>query len=132
MVFNVETIISLGFGVASAIVAVIKFILDAKNAKQERKVADLKVSLKEVIIPLMEQAEAFLNNGTDKENWVLKKLGDAMHIDFYKYKDVLGYAKDIISDICTTTKIDVNKVIVKEEKQQPKTEEKEVGTNGIF
>ena len=67
MVFNVETIISLVFGLCSAIVAVVKFILDARNAKQERKVADLKVSLKEVIVPLMEQAEAFLNNGTDKE-----------------------------------------------------------------
>lgn len=71
----------------------------------------LKKRLKENIIPLMEQAENFLDDPNEKTNWVIKKLGDRLHIDFYSHKKVLKMAIEIIAQICEDTKIEVNKTI---------------------
>lgn len=127
MIDNIKEIISLVFGAIGCIIA---FIGSMKNSKEEKE-AKVKALLEEQIIPLMEEAERLFNNGEDRETWVLKKISDKTHIDFYKYKKILGWAKEIIKKICETTKIDINKVIVKEEKII-KEEKKEAGTNGVF
>ena len=84
------------------------------------------------IIPLMEQAEGFFVKAEDKENWVLNKLADKMHIDFYKYKKKLEIARTIIQKICNLTKTNVNKILIFENKQEEtKQEQKGTYTNGI-
>lgn len=111
------------FGTITIIVSVIKNI---KNKNWEA----LKETLTNATIPLMEQAEKMFDNATEKENWVVKKVGEQEHIDWFKHKKVLALELDIIDDICKTTKIEVNKNIIKQEKEEI-IEEKEVLTNGI-
>ena len=112
------------FGTITIIVSVIKAI---KNKNWEA----LKETLTNATIPLMEQAEKMFDNAKEKENWVVKKVGEQEHIDWFKHKNVLALELDIIDDICKTTKIEVNKNIIKQEKEETIIEEKEVLTNGI-
>lgn len=114
-------------------ITLISLIKNIKNKVATNKMNywnAIKEEMKEKIVPLMEQAEKILKDPTEKENWVVKKLSDAMHIDFYKYADILTIAKEIIKEICETTKIEVNKNIVVQEKE---TNENIKGglTNGI-
>ena len=129
---DVKEIIELGVGCVGVIFSAIMFIVGKVKAYKEGKIKTLKDFLTEAVIPLMEEAERLLDNGQEKENWVIKKLSLLTHIDFYTHKKELAYVKEIIADICKQTKIEVNKnriIEVKEEKQQ---EQKEVGTNGVF
>ena len=123
-------IISIGIAVINFVVCVVSFIRNAVKAIKERDWALLKEELTKEIIPLMEEAERKLKDPTEKEEWVIKKLSDKTHIDFFKYANILSLAKNIIKEICKTTKIDVNKVVFVNEIE--KTEkEMEVRTNGI-
>lgn len=97
------------FFVGMAIYNIIKTIKDGKWS-------ELRALLEEQLIPLMEQAESMFDDAEEKENWVLEKLRQKTHFDFYKHKKILALAKDIISKICQATKIEVNKTIVKQEK----------------
>lgn len=110
------------FSFVSMIVIVVKAI---KNRNWEK----LKETLTAVTIPLMEQAEKMFTNARERENWVVKKAGEEIKIDWFKHKNVLALELDIIDNICKTTKIEVNKNIIKQEKEQIET--KETLTNGI-
>ena len=127
---EIKMIISMGIAVVNFVVCVVSFIRNAIKAIKERDWALLKEELTKEIIPLMEEAERKLKDPTEKEEWVIKKLSDKTHIDFFKYANILSLAKNIIKEICKTTKIDVNKVILVNEIE--KTEkETEVRTNGV-
>ena len=127
---EIKMIISIGIAVINFVVCVVSFIRNAVKAIKERDWALLKEELTKEIIPLMEEAERKLKDPTEKEEWVIKKLSDKTHIDFFKYANILSLAKNIIKEICKTTKIDVNKVVFVNEIE--KTEkEMEVRTNGI-
>ena len=127
---EIKMIISIGIAVVNFIVCVVSFIRNAVKAIKERDWALLKEELTKEIVPLMEEAERKLKDPTEKEEWVIKKLSDKTHIDFFKYANILSLAKNIIKEICKTTKIDVNKVVFVNEIE--KTEkETEVRTNGI-
>lgn len=103
----------------SVICLIIQIIVVIKNNKQN----EFKKLLTEEIIPLMEQAENAFDDGEEKQNWVIKKLGEKLHIDFYKYKKILKIVKDIISEICKTTKINVNNIRIVQEKEEKKNDE---------
>ena len=123
-------IISIGIAVINFVVCVVSFIKNTVKAIRERDWSLLKEELTKEIIPLMEEAERKLKDPTEKEEWVIKKLSDKTHIDFFKYANILSLAKNIIKEICKTTKIDVNKVVfVNEIEKQEK--ETEVRTNGV-
>lgn len=123
-------IISIGIAVVNFVVCVVSFIKNTIKAIRERDWNLLKEELTKEIIPLMEEAERKLKDPTEKEEWVIKKLSDKTHIDFFKYANILSLAKNIIKEICKTTKIDVNKVVfVNEIEKQEK--ETEVKTNGV-
>ena len=127
---EIKMIISVGIAVINFVVCVVSFIRNAIKAIKERDWGLLKEELTKEIIPLMEEAERKLKDPTEKEEWVIKKLSDKTHIDFFKYANILSLAKNIIKEICKTTKIDVNKVVFVNEIE--KTEkETEVRTNGI-
>ena len=103
----------------SVICLIIQIIVAIKNNKQN----EFKKLLTEEIIPLMEQAENAFDDGEEKQNWVIKKLGEKLHIDFYKYKKILKIVQDIISEICKTTKINVNNIRIVQEKEEKKNDE---------
>ena len=127
---EIKMIISIGIAVVNFVVCVVSFIRNAVKAIKERDWALLKEELTKEIIPLMEEAERKLKDPTEKEEWVIKKLSDKTHIDFFKYANILSLAKNIIKEICKTTKIDVNKVVFVNEIEKPENET-EVRTNGI-
>ena len=127
---EIKMIVSIGIAVVNFIVCVVSFIRNAVKAIKERDWALLKEELTKEIIPLMEEAERKLKDPTEKEEWVIKKLSDKTHIDFFKYANILSLAKNIIKEICKTTKIDVNKVVFVNEIEKPENET-EVRTNGI-
>lgn len=127
---EIKMIISIGIAVVNFLVCVVSFIRNAVKAIKERDWALLKEELTKEIIPLMEEAERKLKDPTEKEEWVIKKLSDKTHIDFFKYANILSLAKNIIKEICKTTKIDVNKVILVNEIEKPENET-EVRTNGV-
>lgn len=118
---NIEQILILiGTGL-HFLITLISIIKNIKNKIINNKInywQAIKEEMREHIVPLMEQAEKILKDPTEKESWVIKKLSDAMHIDFYKYADILDIAKEIIKEICETTKIEVNKTIVVQEKEE--------------
>ena len=127
---EIKMIISIGIAVINFVVCVVSFIKNTVKAIRERDWSLLKEELTKEIIPLMEEAERKLKDPTEKEEWVIKKLSDKTHIDFFKYANILSLAKNIIKEICKTTKIDVNKVVfVNEIEKQEK--ETEVRTNGV-
>lgn len=127
---EIKMIISIGIAVVNFVVCVVSFIKNTIKAIRERDWNLLKEELTKEIIPLMEEAERKLKDPTEKEEWVIKKLSDKTHIDFFKYANILSLAKNIIKEICKTTKIDVNKVVfVNEIEKQEK--ETEVRTNGV-
>lgn len=103
----------------SVICLIIQIIVAIKNNKQN----EFKKLLTEEIVPLMEQAENAFDDGEEKQNWVIKKLGEKLHIDFYKYKKILKIVQDIISEICKTTKINVNNIRIVQEKEEKKNDE---------
>lgn len=117
---DAQTIISFAVTGVSVLAAIITTIKDIRKAIKNKQWAKLKELLHDEIVPLMEQAERALQDGVERENWVLKKLSEKTHIDFYKYANILNLAKSIIEEICKTTKIDVNKVIVVEDKDETK------------
>ena len=127
---EIKMIISIGIAVANFIVCVVSFIRNVVKAIKQRDWALLKEELTKEIIPLMEEAERKLKDPTEKEEWVIKKLSDKTHIDFFKYANILSLAKNIIKEICKTTKIDVNKVVFVNEIEKPENET-EVRTNGV-
>ena len=127
---EIKMIISIGIAVVNFVVCVVSFIKNTVKAIKERDWALLKEELTKEIIPLMEEAERKLKDPTEKEEWVIKKLSDKTHIDFFKYANILSLAKNIIKEICKTTKIDVNKVVLVNEIEMPENET-EVRTNGI-
>ena len=127
---EIKMIISIGIAVVNFVVCVVSFIRNAVKAIKERDWALLKEELTKEIIPLMEEAERKLKDPTEKEEWVIKKLSDKTHIDFFKYANILSLAKNIIKEICKTTKIDVNKVVVVNEIENQE-KETEVRTNGV-
>ena len=127
---EIKMIISIGIAVINFVVCVVSFIRNAVKAIKERDWALLKEELTKEIIPLMEEAERKLKDPTEKEEWVIKKLSDKTHIDFFKYANILSLAKNIIKEICKTTKIDVNKVVFVNEIEKTENET-EVKTNGI-
>lgn len=127
---EIKMIISIGIAVVNFVVCVVSFIRNAVKAIKERDWALLKEELTKEIIPLMEEAERKLKDPTEKEEWVIKKLSDKTHIDFFKYANILSLAKNIIKEICKTTKIDVNKVVLVNEIEMPENET-EVRTNGV-
>lgn len=103
----------------SVICLIIQIIVAIKNNKQN----EFKKLLTEEIVPLMEQAENAFDDGEEKQNWVIKKLGEKLHIDFYKYKKILKIVQDIIAEICKTTKINVNNIRIVQEKEEKKNDE---------
>lgn len=103
----------------SVICLIIQIIVAIKNNKQN----EFKKLLTEEIVPLMEQAENAFDDGEEKQNWVIKKLGEKLHIDFYKYKKILKIVQNIISEICKTTKINVNNIRIVQEKEEKKNDE---------
>lgn len=111
--------------ILSVILVVFKICRNAKNKSNEQ----LKNEIIENLIPLMEQAERAFDNGNDKENWVIKKLGEVMHYDFFKHKKLLTLVKNLISEICATTQIEVNKERIVQVKN---TTEKGTNENGIY
>ncbi len=118
---NIEEIkfwITLGLGAIGVITSLFQWIKRIVILAKQKKWDELKSLLENELIPLMEQAEKDLTGAEEKENWVIKKLSDKVHIDFFKYTNVLTLAKEIIADICKTTKIDVNKTIIIEEKEK--------------
>ena len=127
---EIKMIISIGIAVVNFIVCVVSFIRNTIKAIKERDWSLLKEELTKEIIPLMEEAERKLKDPTEKEEWVIKKLSDKTHIDFFKYANILSLAKNIIKEICKTTKIDVNKVVFVNEIEKPENET-EVKTNGV-
>ena len=127
---EIKMIISIGIAVVNFIVCVVSFIRNVVKAIKQRDWALLKEELTKEIIPLMEEAERKLKDPTEKEEWVIKKLSDKTHIDFFKYANILSLAKNIIKEICKTTKIDVNKVVFVNEIEKPENET-EVRTNGV-
>ena len=127
---EIKMIISIGIAVVNFLVCVVSFIRNTVKAIKERDWSLLKEELTKEIIPLMEEAERKLKDPTEKEEWVIKKLSDKTHIDFFKYANILSLAKNIIKEICKTTKIDVNKVVFVNEVEKPE-KETEVKTNGV-
>lgn len=111
-------------GILYFIVSLIVMIITYAKKKKQNKDLELAEMLKTELIPLMEEAEQFINySGEEKEQWVIKKLADKLHIDLFKYKNVLEMIKNIISEICKTTKISVNNIVVKQEIKDTKTNE---------
>ena len=127
---DIKTILSLVLAGINFVIACVSVIRSVVVSIKNKNWNALRVEMKTQIIPLMEQAEKILKDPTEKENWVIKKLSDMTHIDFYKYQNILSLAKDIIKEICETTKIEVNKIRVVAEKEEI-TETKGSLTNGI-
>lgn len=120
---NIEIYVKIGVAVFGWFISLIAFIKSCVLKIKNKKWEELKTLLKTALIPLMEEAERIFDNGEDKENWVLKKLSEKTHIDFFKYKNILNLAKNIIKEICLTTKFEINKnfEIEKEEKENVDT-----------
>ena len=111
-------------GILYFIVSLIVMIITYVKKKKQNKDLELAEMLRTELIPLMEEAEQFINySGEEKEQWVIKKLADKLYIDLFKYKNVLEMIKNIISEICKTTKISVNNIVVKQEIKDTKTNE---------
>lgn len=126
---DTETIVKLVISVLSvayAGICTLVSIIKAIKAKDKQVLID---ELTNEIIPLMEQAEQAFDNGEEREAWVVKKLGEKLHIDFYKYKKVLKIVLEIIKKICEDTKINVNKVKVQNVLPEVKNEGED---NGVF
>lgn len=130
MIENIKFWVSVGIAVVNFAIALIVFVKNIITKVKAKDWESLKQELKNELIPLMEQAERFLKDPTEKEEWVLKKLAEKVHIDFFKYKNILELAKTIIAEICETTKIEVNKTIVKIDKKE-NVESGVYKTNGI-
>ena len=128
---NIKEWVLFGIAIVNFVVALIVFIKNVVKNVKAKDWEELKKELKNELVPLMEQAERFLKDPTEKEDWVLKKLSEKTHIDFYKYADILQLAKSIINEICETTKIEVNKTIVKVEKEENKNSGGGYNINGI-
>ena len=78
----VISVVSIAYAGICTLVSVIKSV----------KAKDKQILIEELtaeIIPLMEQAEQAFDTGEERELWVVKKLGEKLHIDFYKYKKIL-------------------------------------------
>lgn len=101
-----------GLNALTFLITCISIYKAIKNKKWE----ELKALLREEIIPLMEQAEKAFDNGDEREEWVIKKLNDKLHIDLFKYKKVLTLIKNIIAEICATTQIQVNNIRIVQSK----------------
>ena len=127
---DIKTIVAFSFAIINFLIGAISIIKNIVASVKARDWEKLKAEMRKEIIPLMEQAEKILKDPTEKENWVIKKLSDATHIDFYKYQNILSLAKTIIKEICETTKIEVNKSIVINEVEE-RMEGENYGTNGI-
>ena len=119
---NIEEIkfwITLGLGAIGVITSLFQWIKRIVILAKSKKWDELKSLLTSELIPINgASGKRFNGCGRRKENWVIKKLSDKVHIDFFKYTNVLTLAKEIIADICKTTKIDVNKTIIIEEKEK--------------
>lgn len=106
----------LGFSALLFLYSLITTLIAIIKAKKAKDNEELKKLLTEELIPLMEEAERAFEDGADREEWVIKKLADKLHIDLFKYKKVLALIKEIIASICDTTKIQVNNIRVVQEK----------------
>lgn len=130
----ISLIITLAGYVLTLILTVIKIVSAIKTKKKEKNAKDweqLKEMLTQQVIPLMEQAENVFDVGEEKKQWVIQKLSNLTHIDFFKYANILELAENIIDEICKTTKIEVNKNKVYQEKEIIE-EKEESSTNGVF
>lgn len=119
----VISVVSIAYAGVCTLVSVIKSV----------KARDKQILIEELtaeIIPLMEQAEQAFDTGEERELWVVKKLGEKLHIDFYKYKKILKIVLEIIKKICEDTKINVNKVRV--QNVLPEVKSGEDKDNGVF
>lgn len=97
------------YSLTTTIIAIVK----AKKNKNEEELREL---LTTELIPLMEEVEQKIGyTGEDKEQWVIKKLAEKLHLDLFKYKKILAFIKELIADICKTTKIEINKTKVVED-----------------
>ena len=131
---DIKTIVAIALAVINFVIGAIATIKNKKTNDGIKEQNDLKMlenEMRKETIPLMEQAERMLDNGEERENWVIKKLGDLLHIDFYAYPHILKIAKDIIKDICETTKIDVNKVRIIKDDEDLENNKEGYKTNGI-
>ena len=97
------------YSLITTIIAIIK-------AKKNKDKEELRELLTNELIPLMEEVEQKIGyTGEEKEQWVIKKLAEKLHLDLFKYKKILAFIKEIIADICKATKIEVNKTKVVED-----------------
>lgn len=128
-VSEILELIKIGISFILTFVPTIIFIVKAIKNKKWNELVD---KIEKEIVPLMEQAEGFFAKAEDKENWVLSRLAEKLHIDFYKYKNILAVAKSIIANICKLTKTNVNKIVIFEnKKEETKQEQKGTYTNGV-
>lgn len=105
---NIINNIKFWVGLASLIIVIIQNVILMIKYIKNKKWNELKTCLKNKILPLMEQAEVAFKDSTERQSWVIKKLGEELHIDFYKYKKVLMLVIDIITEICEQTHNMVN------------------------
>ena len=132
---SIQEILELAFGIIAVIGwvwAIIQKVVIVCKIVKEKKWNELCNLLENEIVPLMEEAEKNLTNGAEKEDWVIKKLANKLHIDFFKYENILNEVKSIIKDYCTKTKTEINKTIFKAENEDTTKLEDEVKTNGIL
>lgn len=107
-------------GLVGFVISMITVLKMIKNKKWK----ELESWFTEELKPLMEQAETFHNySAEEKEDWVIKKLQDKLHLDLYKYKKELKLIKSIIQKYCKITKDwQINNIKVIEEKEVKKND----------
>lgn len=106
---NNYEIIKLAISGVLLLITIIENVILIVKAIKNKHWEELRELLKDKIKPLMEQAERAFSDPESKQNWVIKKLGEKLHIDFYKHKKVLQLVIEIITQLCEDTHLEVNK-----------------------
>lgn len=95
----VQVVVSILTGLAAAIplaVELVKYIQKARKEKNWSKMVDL-------VVNLMQEAEAKLANGADKKQWVLAMVkASADTIDYEVDLDLIG---DLIDSLCDMSRV---------------------------
>lgn len=98
MDFNVNTLLSLIAGLATAIPLVIKLVQYVQTAAKEKNWT----AMIELLMKLMEQAETNFSTGADRKAWVMTEIQAAAAV--IQYDIDMDAVSALIDDLCKMAK----------------------------
>lgn len=98
MEFNINTLLSLIAGLATAIPLVIKLVQYVQKAAKEKNWT----SMIELLMKLMAQAETNFSTGADRKGWVMTEIQTAASA--INYDIDMGAVSALIDDMCSMAK----------------------------